>query len=184
MSLANTYAKALYEASVELRLDASAQDQVAQDLFELGEMIQSSDSLKRVLFGPVTSTREKSSVVSSLATRCGFHSLTTHFLLLLAQKERLAFLVPMSEALLEVKTLAKGGVLGRLVSAEKMGAADVRELELAFTQKMGKTVVLTQKTDSSLLAGIQVTLQGVTYDGSLKTQLKKLRDDVITAKFA
>ena len=42
----------------------------------------------------------------------------------------------------------------------------------------GKEVVLQQETDPSLLGGLLVELEGKVYDGSVRTQLEKMKQRI------
>jgi F-type H+-transporting ATPase subunit delta len=78
-----------------------------------------------------------------------------------------------------VRLLAEGGVPGRLVAAEPVSDQDVQGLAQAFSKKLGKKVAFQVSTDPSLLAGMKVTVNGVTYDGTLRSQLQRLRDRLV-----
>jgi F0F1-type ATP synthase delta subunit len=57
-----------------------------------------------------------------------------------------------------------------------MNEADVKNLAKAFSEKLGKRVAFQSSTEPALLAGLKVTVNGVTYDGTLRSQIQKLRD--------
>ena len=59
---------------------------------------------------------------------------------------------------------------------------DVEALAKAFGKKLNKRVAFHVSTDPSLLAGMKVTVNGVTYDGTLRSQLQKLRDQIKVAE--
>ncbi len=84
----------------------------------------------------------------------------------------------MREAFHVIRLAAEGGVAGRLEVAEVISEADVSQLAKAFSEKFGKKVAFRVSQDPSLLAGIKVTVNGVTYDGTLRAQIQKLRDRV------
>jgi F0F1-type ATP synthase delta subunit len=46
---------------------------------------------------------------------------------------------------------------------------------------LGRKVAFRVSTDPSLLAGVRVTVSGVTYDGTLKAQLEQLKDKISMA---
>jgi F-type H+-transporting ATPase subunit delta len=79
----------------------------------------------------------------------------------------------------EVRLEAEGGILGRVVSADPMAANDLEDLSKAYSQKLGKRVAFSASVDPNLLAGIKVTVNGVTYDGTLRSQLQRLRDQLV-----
>jgi F-type H+-transporting ATPase subunit delta len=179
MSLATAYARALHDAARESGGSSGDLDRIESHFDDLLSALDSSDDLRKLLYGPVVTSREKAAVVEDIANRGGYPSMLRHFLVLLAQKERLPALPEVREALSAVRLEAEGGVSAKLVSAEPMSEADLKTLSEAFTRKLGKKVAFRATTNPALLAGIQVTINGVTYDGSLKSQLYRLRDSAL-----
>ena len=52
----------------------------------------------------------------------------------------------------------------------------VRQLKLALESLSGKTVQMEQKEDPELLGGIVAKVGDVVYDGSLRSQLERMRE--------
>jgi F-type H+-transporting ATPase subunit delta len=176
MSVSISYAKALYEAAKEAHVSSEVLDQIEKQLETFVSVMAGSKEAKTALQSPVTTTREKTAVVEELSKKISLTDLTRQFLMLLARKDRLSILPEIREAFNEVRLSQEGGVPGVLVAAEPMSESDISTLAKAFSQKLGKKVAFRVSTDSSLLAGMKVTVNGVTYDGTLRSQLQKLRD--------
>ena len=176
MSVANSYAKALLESAQALGTSASAVDQIQEHLSTLAELVVGSKDLHLVLQSPATSSRDKEKVAGALVDRMGADPLLKRFVLLLARKERLILIQEIATAFERIRLESAGGVLGQVVSAGALSAQDVAELSEVFEKKTGKKVSFKTQVDSSLIAGLRVTVQGKTYDGSLKTQLNRLKD--------
>ncbi len=179
MSLSKSYAKALFEAALEGKATSEALDLMGTHLDELSRMLQGSPDLRTVLTGPAASNQEKISIMQELARRMGVQPLLANFLTLMARKERLDIVAAVSEAYAQVRLEASGGVSGRVVSADPVEAADLAALSEAFASKLGKKVAFQTSTDPELLAGMKVTVNGVTYDGTLRSQLQRLRDRLV-----
>lgn len=179
MSVARAYAKALFEAAQEMK--ASRQDLEAYEvqLGEINRVIEISRPTRTALLTPALPSKEKVNLVSAIAEKSGMSKAVTNFLVLLARKERLNLLPEIQEAYRAVSLEADGGILGSLVSAEPMEPSDVDGLARAFSQRLGKKVAFKTATDPSLLAGVKVTVNGVTYDGTLRAQLQRLRDRLV-----
>lgn len=185
MSVANAYAKALYLAAVESKPAAEAAaicDSLQKQLDMLAVTVESSRELQIALNSPITTTKEKADIVQALAGKVGIQKLATNFLVLLGNKDRLSLLRPILDEFNSVRLLAEGGVPGRMVAAENMSEADVESLAKAFSKKLGKRVAFRVSTDPSLLAGVKVTVNGVTYDGTLRSQLQMLRDRFVAGQ--
>ena len=176
MSVAKSYANALFQAVHEVKELAHDLGQVEDQLDTFLALLDSSAELKVALLSPVTHTQEKVQLVDTFAKRLEFSPLVHQFISLLAKKGRLTLLKKIRDVFDEVRIQEEGGVLGRLVAAEPMEEKDIGILAKAFSQKFGKKVAFRVSTDPSLLAGMRVTVNGVTYDGTLRSQLQKLRD--------
>ena len=77
-----------------------------------------------------------------------------------------------------IETEKKGGVIGELVSAVPIDAGALDGIKSALSKRLNKPVQLKQKIDSSLIAGMRVTISGITYDGSVKGKLDKLSSSI------
>ena len=180
MSVVSSYAKALYESAQDARASQDSLDEIENQLQLFSSFMDSSKDVRIALLAPLTSLQEKVALVEAFSQRLGLSHLTLRFLILLARKGRLSFLSQLKEAFVEIRLEREGGLSGRLVAAEPMSKIDISTLVKAFSHKLGKKVAFQVSTDPSLLAGMKVTVNGVTYDGTLRSQLQKLRDRFVT----
>ncbi|MFL5812660.1 MAG: ATP synthase F1 subunit delta [Bdellovibrionia bacterium] len=184
MSVAKAYAKALYEAAAEGKSQADlarACDEIEAQLTQFVSIMSSSKEAQVAFASPVTTSKDKVGLVQAVTAKVGFSPMVSHFISMLAGKGRLEMMPEVRDVFADVRLNAEGGVTGKLVSAEPMTDADVRSLADAFSRKLGRKVAFRVSTDPSLLAGVRVTVSGVTYDGTLKAQLEQLRDKISTA---
>jgi F-type H+-transporting ATPase subunit delta len=173
MSAAKVYARALYETASSRGENA---DKIEDQLDSVTKLFTSTRDVEVALFSPIASAKEKTGVINDVSKKAGYSALLSEFLTLLARKERLALLPAIRDAFIEVRLEAEGGVVGKLVAAGAINEKDVKGLAEAFGRKLGKKVAFQVSTDDSLLAGMKVTVAGVTYDGTLRSQLQRLRD--------
>ena len=178
MSVANAYAKALYEAATDAKSTSQDIDRIESELQAVSGLLRSSREISAALTSPITTTSEKVGVLEALSKRLGTSVLVSQFFLLLARKGRFQVLPKISEAFRVVRLVAEGGIAATLVSADPMNKEDIEALSKTFSAKYGKRVAFQVSTDPSLLAGMKVTVNGVTYDGTLHSQLQQLRDRV------
>ncbi|MGZ3688013.1 MAG: ATP synthase F1 subunit delta [Bdellovibrionota bacterium] len=179
MIVARNYAKALYEAACDTGTSGEAMNLLEKQFDSFVAMVDSSPEAKTALFGPVTNSTEKMALVAEFAKRLGLSPLLGNFLQLLAKKGRLFMLHEIRKAFGSARLELEGGLEGQLVSAEPMSESDVSSLAQAFGKKLGKKVSFRTSTDAGLLAGMKVTVNGVTYDGTLRSQLQRLREQVV-----
>lgn len=174
MSLSKVYARALVAA---LQGDgASDLKSIRTQLEQIWSAIEESRSLRVILLSPACSAREKIAVVRELAKKAGAHPKVTQFVELVIRKGRLGLLGEITNAVDVVRLEAAGGAVGEVMSADPIDPKDVVELSSLFARKVGHPVELKVRVDSTLLAGLKVVLKGVTYDGSLKAQLERMKE--------
>ena len=176
--VAKVYAKALFESATGT--SAAGLDKIQTQLSQFVAALKSSKDLQVMLYAPITTGKEKASITQALADKMGTEPVLSKFLVLVANKDRMNALPEILEEFSAVRIAAEGGLQGRVVAAEAIGDADVASLSQAFTKKLGRKVSFNVSTDPSLLAGVKVTVNGVTYDGTLKSQLERLRDRMLS----
>ncbi|MFN7684447.1 MAG: ATP synthase F1 subunit delta [Oligoflexia bacterium] len=176
MSVASTYASALLST---LPKESRTLDQIESQLLQLAQILESRADLRAALTGPLTTHKEKSALLEALTSRMGCHPALIRFLELAARKRRLGALPEIAGAFRAVRVESEGGVLGSLESADALSDEDVADLARAFGQRIGRTVSLSAKVNPALLAGLRITVMGKTYDGTLQTQLARLKTKLI-----
>lgn len=179
MSVARSYAAALFEAATETKTSNQEMLTLEQNLEQFANLLEKSKELQVALISPVASSRDKAAIASELAKRGGFSPLLTNYLILLARKGRMSLIPEVREAFASIRLKAEGAVPGRLKSAEPLENSEIETIAQAFEKKLGKRVAFRTETDPSLLAGVKVTVNGVTYDGTLRSQLERLRDQLV-----
>ena len=171
MKAVRLYAQVLVDV-----LPAKEVDLVLEELKKFLEMSVTSPVLVKVLDNPVLPENEKQGAVKVLAQKAGLGATSTKFITMLVKRNRVGLL---DAILLEVHSILiqkKGGLVGELVSATPLDAETIDVVARAISKKTNKPVQLTSKVDTALIAGLRVTVGGVTYDGSIKTKLDKLKE--------
>lgn len=179
MSVAKAYARALYESASEARVSSEEIRSYESQLKTFSDLINNSRELQIALLSGTTSPKEKEEVVAALSKKASFAPLLSNFLILLARKRRVDAVPAVLDAFIEVRLAAEGAVMGQLEAAEALAKADLDALTGAFERKLGKKVAFKTAIDENLLAGVKVTVSGVTYDGTLRSQLQRLRDRLV-----
>ncbi len=65
-----------------------------------------------------------------------------------------------------------------VISAVALTDEEREALLRRLTERVGKTLVMTEKIDPSLVGGIRVELEGTTLDGSVETRLAAMRSNI------
>ncbi len=179
MSVAKAYANALYQSAIASGVPDTEIEKLEQELAGFVRILNESKEARVSLLGFIVPRKERTLILSEIAKKSGISKALTNFLLLLAKKGRLKLLPQVLEAFGTTRLEAGGGVVGTLVSADSVESGDLEALRNAFARKFGKKVSFRTAVEPSLLAGVKITVNGVTYDGTLRSQLQRLRDRLV-----
>jgi F-type H+-transporting ATPase subunit delta len=173
-SLPRRYAKALFG----LATDKKVIDKVGADLRTLRAAFAASPELGTV-FGSTSHPRaQRKAILDAILTRIGANDLVKTFTYLLLDKERLTSVPDISreiDAMIEEKA---GRVQAEVISATALTPTQLKDITAALEKLSGKKVVVEKKQDPELLGGVVAKVGDVVYDGSLRTQLRALRDQL------
>lgn len=173
-AVARRYARALFSlAKGEGSLDA-----VAIALGTVTDAMIEPDVM-RVLTGPVQKDRKRE-LLTKIADTVNAPGAVQNFLQILAEHGRLDHIEGIRsvfDALLD----RERGITRAVIRSATDLSDDIRdEITRAFGAITGRTVLARVDVDPSLIAGVIVEVDGRVYDGSLRTELGKIRQQMAT----
>jgi F-type H+-transporting ATPase subunit delta len=173
--VAARYAAALMGAADE----SKSLDLVANDLGSLRATLAASRELQRLLDSPIVSPVKKQAILAELfGSRFG--PLTMRFIALLVEKGREGVLATAIEQWFALRDVRMGVVAVDVTTAVEISAGQKRELTTALERATGKTVRVRTVTDAAIRAGLIVRIGDTVHDGSMRRQLERLRERLVT----
>lgn len=172
-SLARRYTKALFQ----LARDGGQEEAVGVEVEQFHSDYSRSD-LQPVLTSPAFPVDTRIQILNEVAKSEGMSSLTVRFLSLLLERDRLGHLPGIVSCYRRLLNEAKGRVDAKVVSATVLEPAMVERVRGQLRAISGKEVILQQVVEPDLLGGLEVELEGKIYDGSLRTQLEKMKQRI------
>jgi F-type H+-transporting ATPase subunit delta len=172
-SLARRYTKAIFQ----LARDGGQEEAVGVEIEQFHSEYSRSD-LQPVLTNPAFPVDTRKRILNQVAQSERLSSLTVRFLSLLLERDRLGHLPGIVSCYRRLLNDAKGRVDAKVVSANALEPAMVERVRVQLRAISGKEVILQQVVEPDLLGGLQVELEGKIYDGSLRTQLEKMKQRI------
>jgi F-type H+-transporting ATPase subunit delta len=173
-SLGRRYARAI----LDLATEGKSLDKVGADLRGLAGAMKTSPELVSVLTNPAIRRADRKKVIDSLVGKLGATALTKTVVALLLDRERLASLPSISRELDAMIEARAGRVSAEVTSAQPLSKAQLESITAALEKISGKKIDLVKREDPALLGGVVAKLGDTVYDGSLRSQLRTLRDDL------
>lgn len=173
-SLARRYARAV----IDLGTSAGNLDKMGSDLRSLAKAMHDSAELQTVLTNPAIRRGDRRRVIDGLLQRIGAQPQTKNLVYLLLDGERLSSVPAISREVDTMIQARSGRVSAEIVSAQPLDAAQLQQITVALEKLSGKKVDVTKREDPELLGGVVAKVGDVVYDGSLRTQLRSIRDEL------
>ncbi|MFT4703472.1 MAG: F-type H+-transporting ATPase subunit delta [Bradymonadia bacterium] len=174
-TVAAPYAKALLGIAVE----QGALRPMREQLEGVANLIVRSKELRSTLSNPTVTPGERMKVIDVVATRLAVSKTLRNFLFLLSDRNRLSVVIEINEEFGRLADVHLGVLRAEAVSSEQLSVTQMTRLKNTLAEKTGKTVLVTNRVDASLLGGLQVKVAGKIYDASVKTRLRQLREAIL-----
>lgn len=174
-AVARRYATAL----VELTSEDGSLESVEKDLGTLAQLLAAAPELKSALSNPAFKVQERKAVLHTVLGKLGAHKHTKNFVFVLNDRNRLMAFDAILEAFSAQYDERMGRVRTQITSAKPLDDASIETLRKhlqAITK--AKSVVVTQAVDPNLIGGIVTRIGDLVLDGSVRTQLKLLREQL------
>jgi F-type H+-transporting ATPase subunit delta len=174
-TIARRYASALADVVEK----TGEEDAVKGELKSWEDMIRSNTDLYTAFANPSIAHRRKENVLESLLPRTTPSKTTANFLRVLLRNSRLIDLPAINDKFVSVIEERRGIVNAKASSAHELSDEEKRELKSNLEKITGKSVYLTYEIDPELIGGVVTRVGSIVYDGSVRTQLENLREQLM-----
>jgi F-type H+-transporting ATPase subunit delta len=182
---AGRYARALFDVvlkeSKESKEPKERLEQVQNELQALADVVKQSAPLAAVFGNPAVPAAKKHAIAQAVLQKAGIGGPLAKLVLLLADRDRLMLLPDLATVYRERVQDYQGIVRGEVISAAPLAPEKVRGLEEALKRATGRTVILQTRVDAGIIGGVVTRIGSTVYDGSVTTQLQKLKQTLIEA---
>ena len=98
------------------------------------------------------------------------------FLGLLVKKDRMMYLPQIEQKYQDLADELSGTLRARVTAAAELDKKQMKAISAELEKQTGKKVELTVDVDAALIGGLRTEIGGRLFDGSVKTQLKRIED--------
>jgi F-type H+-transporting ATPase subunit delta len=174
---AGRYARALFDVVLKEGGDV---EQVQSDFQQFVDLFAQHPVLATTLANPAIPASKKQAVAKALIERAGTISpVVGKMILLLAERDRMALLPDIARNYRERVMDHQKIIRGQVTTAIALPPDRLRALEQGLQAATGRKVVLETKVDPSIIGGVITRLGSTVYDGSVTTQLQKMKQALI-----
>jgi F-type H+-transporting ATPase subunit delta len=169
------YSRALFD----IVLKESDPRVAERELTEFNALLQGHEELKQTLASPSVPPTNKRNLIQALVTRANCSAPVAKLLLLLAERDRLSLLPDLLEIFRESLMAHEKAVRADITTAAPLQPEQAQQLEKRLSDLTQRRVTVTTKVDPAIIGGVVARIGSTVFDGSVATQLAKLRDRLV-----
>lgn len=176
-SIAKRYARAIVELADEKKL----LDKVGLELVSVAELLEQNEELAQLLQNPSVSTADKRKVLMAILAQLELTTVSRNALQLLLDNDRIDHLSAISQQYTERVDEKKGVLRVKVVSATILNQTHLMKIRYVLQNITNMTIEVEAETDASLLGGLRIHVGSLVLDGTLRSQLRNIEQELLTA---
>ena len=173
-SVARRYARAL----LALGLEDGRHEAYGVELEAVARTLESSPEARDMGLNPGYSAQQRQGLIGTLAGALKLSPQVVNFLRLLVDRQRMPSLTAIVRSYRELVDAQVGRIRAVVTSAQPLSPDELSRLRDTLSASTRRSIVLEAKTDSSIVGGIVTQVGATLFDGSLKTQLERMREQL------
>ncbi len=176
-AVASRYARALVDVVTEQKMDPTAS---MQQVDSIVAAIKENDQLRKVWEAPDIPADQKRKLLDAIGARVGLTRMLRNFFAVLIDHQRIAMVEQIARQF-EIELDAQMGLAeAQVTSARSLTDDEKRTLESQVALVIGKKIRARYAANSELLGGVMVQVGSTIYDGTIRGQLQKLREQLVS----
>jgi F-type H+-transporting ATPase subunit delta len=175
-AVSSRYARAFADVIADSKLDAT---KAVDQLRSLVAAFQESHDLREVWESPAITVEQKQGVLDAIAAKIGITDRPLrNFIAVLIDHNRIALLPDIARQLDIELNSRIGRIDAEIVSARELAPEQRSALIAEISRLTGKTILPHYATDEKLIGGVKVRVGSTIYDGSVRGQLQRIRQQL------
>lgn len=154
------------------------QQQALEEIRAFRDLLDGSTELREIISSPAVGRIQKERLLQSILEKTRPSRATENLLRVLLRNERLGGLPEIAEEFARELDRRQGVAMIEVKSARPLTTEQKQGLERRFEEMTGRKVRVHYQEDEGLIGGVVAQWGSEVYDGSVRTQLEKLREQL------
>lgn len=177
-AVASRYARAFADVVASQKLEPA---KVREELSALAQVVESSAELRRVWQSPAIPGDEKRKLLDAIVERAGVSRWVRNFFAVLIDQRRIGMLAVIVGQFGQEMNSRLGIAEAEVSSSRALREDEKRHLETEVEKLTGKKVRARYSENPALLGGAVVRIGSTIYDGSVRGQLRRIKEQLSSA---
>lgn len=178
-SVVNTYARAFADVVMDKRLDPA---KILAEAQQISALLRDSAELREVWVAPSIPAEQKRAVLDAIIKRTGISQMVRNFVAVLIDKQRVNILSEIVSEFAHELNQRLGFTEAEITTTRELSPDERSALETDLARVTGKKIRARYDQDRSILGGAIARVGSTVYDGSVKGQLEKIREQLTASR--
>jgi F-type H+-transporting ATPase subunit delta len=162
---------------LDLAWERNEADVVLQDLAAIGQLVEQNPTFRAFLRDPAIRVQERAGLIQKLFGSSA-SPLVRNFLKVLTKRGALRYLRPIASAYATMLDRRRGRIEVDVTVPQKLGDAELNSVRTQLSAALKKDALVRQFVDESLIGGMVLRVEDQLIDGSVRTQLQTIREQM------
>lgn len=149
-----------------------------EELNAFSELLKRETQARYILQSPIHDFTSRDKLLKAILGKAGFSPTVNNFIQLLLAKGRIRYLEDISIYYAQLTDELSNIKRAIVTAAVRLSDDSIQKIQAALKEVVQKEVVVTVNQDPSIIGGIVAQVGDLTLDGSLRTQLKSLKESL------
>lgn len=174
-AIAIRYARAYAEVVLDRKIEPS---RALRELNEMAGLVKESEELRVVLENPAVEHEQKLHLLDAIVSRMGASRELRNFMAVMVDHRRIGQIQEIAQHFRHELNQRLGIAEAEVSSARELTQGERELLQKQMVAITGKTVQATYSRDPVLLGGAVVRIGSTVYDGSVRGQLRRIKEQI------
>ena len=176
-TVVNTYARAFADVVMSSHLDPA---RTLAETQQIAALVHDSKELREVWENPSIPADQKRAVLDAIVQRAGLSRPVRNFIAVLIDKGRIRLLNEIVKQFAKELNQRLGFAEADVITVRELAANERAALEADLSRVTGKRIRARYEQDRSILGGAIARVGSTVYDGSVKGQLERIRQQLVS----
>ena len=149
-----------------------------EELKAFSDLLKKETQARYVLQSPIYDFTSRNNLLKAILNKTGFSQTINNFIQLLLTKGRIRYLEDISLFYAQLTDELSNIKRAKVTTAVKLSEDIIQRIQAALKEVVQKEVIVTVNEDPSIIGGLVAQVGDLTLDGSLRTQLKSLKESL------
>lgn len=173
-----TVAKRCAKSLIELGQEAKRYKEIGNELRDISAVFAGNPELKRFALNPMHKLEDRHGLIGRVAAAVGVSDVVKQFLAILTETRGIGIIEEICTAYSKMEDELAGRIKVKIESAVDLNEGRINEIKRKLNETIKKEITLTVEKNPALIGGLVFRIGNTILDGSIKTQLERVRERI------